>query len=50
MEEKVMFVAPEAEVVRFPKQDIVTTSGEVTSVTSVTDENGNITTPIDPWD
>ncbi len=33
MEEKVMFVEPEAEVVRFPKQDIVTTSGVSQSTT-----------------
>lgn len=26
MEEKIIFAAPEAEVVRFPKQDIVTSS------------------------
>lgn len=27
MEKEIMFVEPEAEVIRFPRQDVITTSG-----------------------
>lgn len=40
--EKILFAAPEAEVVRFPVQDIVTTSG-------VDDFDKPIETPDDEW-
>lgn len=41
--EKILFANPEAEVVRFPKQDIVTTSGEP----EVTTEANQL--PNDDW-
>lgn len=47
MKEKELFVNPEVEVVKFPEQDIVTTSG-VVSKPSI--GGGGIPLPEDPWE
>lgn len=46
MKEKEMFVNPEIEVVKFPEQDIVTTSGAVSKPST---GGGGIVLPEDTW-
>lgn len=47
MEEKITFVEPEAEVIRFPRKDIITTSGGVTG--GPVGGGGGIVLPDDEW-
>ncbi len=48
MQEKKLFIEPELEIVRFSKQDIITTSGEEEDK-PITGGGGGIVLPDDNW-